>query len=55
MKIMKILIMQFSPSALLCPNILHSALLSNIHDLYSSLRISDQVSDPYKATGKMVF
>jgi len=35
------------------PNILHSALFSNILNLRSSLNVSDQVSHPYKTTDKI--
>jgi hypothetical protein len=36
------------------PNILLSILFSNIHNLYSSLNVRDQVSHPYKTTGKTI-
>ena len=38
---------------LLGPNILLSTLLSNTLSLYSSLNVRDQVSHPYKTTGKI--
>ena len=41
-------------SSLLGPNILPSTLLSNILSLRSSLTVSDQVSHPYKTTGKII-
>ena len=40
-------------SSLLGPNILFSALFSNTFRLCSSLSVSDQVSHPYKTTGKI--
>src|SRR5215470_7812922 len=39
-------------SSLLGPNILHSTLFSNTLSLCSSLSVRDQVSHPYKTTGK---
>ena len=42
------------PSFLLGPNILRNTLFSNTLSLRSSLNISDQVSHPYKTTGKIV-
>jgi hypothetical protein len=51
---MKLLNMQFSPaSSLFGPNILLSTLFSNILGLYSSLKVRDQVSHPYRTTGKI--
>ena len=46
----------YSPvsSSLLGPNILPSTLLSNILSLRPSLKVSDQVSHPYKTTGKII-
>ena len=41
-------------SSLLGPNILFNTLFSNTLSLPSSLIVSDQVSRPYKATGKIV-
>jgi len=41
--------------ALLGPNILHSTLFSNTLSLRSSLSVSNQVSHPYKTTGKIIF
>ena len=41
-------------SPLLGPNILLSTLFSNTLSLRSSLNISDQVSHPYKTTGKII-
>jgi hypothetical protein len=41
-------------SSLLDPNILLSTLFSNTLSLCSSLRVSDQVSHPYKTTGKII-
>jgi hypothetical protein len=51
--------MKFSPlpvtSSLLGPNILINTLFSNTISLRSSLNVSDQVSRPYKTTGKIIF
>ena len=41
-------------SSLLGPNILLSTLFSNTLSLRSSINISDQVSHPYKTTGKII-
>jgi len=41
-------------SSLLGPNILLNTLLSNTRTLRSSLNVSDQVSHPYKTTGKII-
>jgi hypothetical protein len=41
-------------SSLLGPNILLSALFSNTLSLRSSFNVSDQVSDPYRTTGKII-
>ena len=41
-------------SSLLGPNILLSTLFSNTLSLRSSLNVSDQVSHPYKRTGKII-
>jgi hypothetical protein len=41
-------------SSLLCPNTLLNTLFSNILSLHSSLNVSDQVSHPYKTTGKII-
>jgi len=41
-------------SSLLGPNILLSTLFSNTLSLRSSLNASDQVSHPYKTTGKTI-
>ena len=41
-------------SSLLAPNILLSTLFSNTLILHSSLNVSDQVSHPYKTTGKII-
>jgi hypothetical protein len=41
-------------SSLLVPNILFNALFSNTLNLRSSLNVSDQVSHPYKTTGKTI-
>ena len=41
-------------SSLLGPNILLNTLFSNIFSLRSSLNVSDQVSHPYKTTGKII-
>jgi hypothetical protein len=50
--------MQLSPfpvtSSLLGPNTLLNTLFSNILSLRSSLSVSDQVSHPYKITGKII-
>jgi hypothetical protein len=40
-------------SSLLDPNILLSTLFSNTLNLWSSLNVRDQVSHPYKTTGKI--
>jgi len=42
-------------SSLLGPNILLSTLFLNTLSLRSSLSVSDQVSHPYKTTGKIIF
>ena len=42
-------------SSLLGPNILLNTLFSNTLSLRSSLNVSDQVSHPYKTTGKIIF
>ena len=42
-------------SSLLGPNILLSTLFSNTLSLRSSLNANDQVSHPYKTTGKIIF
>jgi hypothetical protein len=41
-------------SSLLGPNILHSTLYSNTLSLCSSLNITDQVSWPYKTSGRIM-
>ena len=41
-------------SSLLGPNILLNTLFSDILSLRSSLHVSDQVSHPYKTTGKII-
>ena len=41
-------------SSLLGPNILLNTLFSNTISLHSSLNVSDQVSHPYKTTGKII-
>ena len=41
-------------SSLLGPNILLNTLFSNTLSLHSSLNVSDQVSHPYKTTGKII-
>jgi hypothetical protein len=55
---MKLPIVQLPPfpitSSLLGPNILHSTLFSNTLSLCSSLHVRDQVSNPYKTTGKII-
>jgi len=57
-EIIKFLICSFlqSPitSSLLGPNILLNTLFSNTPSLRSSLNVSDQVSHPYKTTGKII-
>jgi hypothetical protein len=40
--------------SLFCPNILHSTLFSNTLRLCSSLNVRDQVSHPYRTTGKII-
>jgi len=42
------------PSFLLGPNILLSTVFSNTRSLCSSINVSDQVSHPYKTTGKII-
>jgi len=42
-------------SSLLGPNILLGTLFSNTLSLRSSISVSDQVSHPYKTTGKIIF
>jgi hypothetical protein len=42
-------------SSLLGPNILLKIIFSNTLSLRSSLNVSDQVSHPYKTTGKIMF
>jgi len=55
----KLFFTYFSPlsftSFLFGPNIFLSTLFSNNHCLRSSLNVSDQVSHPYKTTGKIMF
>jgi hypothetical protein len=41
-------------SSLKCPSILLSTLLPNTLNLCSSLNVRDQVSHPYKTTGKII-
>ena len=41
--------------SLLSPNIPLNTPLSNTHSLHSSLNVSNQVSHPYKTTGKIIF
>ena len=41
-------------SSLLGPNILLNTMFSNTLSLHSSLNVSDQVSHPYKTTGKII-
>jgi phosphate starvation-inducible membrane PsiE len=41
-------------SSLLDPNILLSTLFSNTLSLRSTLNVSDQVSHPYRTTGKII-
>jgi hypothetical protein len=57
-QITKLLVMQFlhSPvtSSLFGPNILLSTLFSNTLSLCSSLNVRDQVSHPYRTTGKYI-
>jgi len=52
------LVMQSPPfpvtSSLLCPNILFNTIFSNTLSSLSSLSVSDQVSHPYKTTGKII-
>jgi hypothetical protein len=54
---MKPFIMKSAPLSryflLLCPNIVVRSLLSKTLSLYSSLNFKDQVSHPYKTTGKI--
>jgi len=42
-------------SSLLGPNILLSTLFSDTLSLHSSINVSDQVSHPYKTTGKIIY
>ena len=55
-EVMEPLLLQFSPtsfsSSLLTPNTLLSTMFSNTLSLCSSLNIRDQVSYPYRKTGK---
>jgi hypothetical protein len=55
---MKFLIVQLPPfsftSSLVGPNILLRTLFSNTLSLYSSLSVRDQVSHPYKTTGRIM-
>jgi hypothetical protein len=55
---MKILIMKFSPVSShfipLGPDIVLNILFSNTINLYSSVNVRDQVSHPYKTTGKII-
>ena len=44
----------FPPSSPLDPNILFNTLFSNKLSLRSSLNVSDQLSHPYKTTGKII-
>jgi hypothetical protein len=56
-QVMKLFIMQFSSIltwSLIGPNILLSTLFSNTLSLCSSLNVRDQVSHPYRTTGKIV-
>ena len=41
-------------SSLLDPNILLNTMFSNTFSFLSSLNVSDQVSHPYKTTGKII-
>jgi hypothetical protein len=55
--IMKLLVMQFSPfsrPSLFGPNILLSTLFSNTLSLCSSPNVRNQVSHPYRTTGKII-
>jgi hypothetical protein len=55
-QIMKLLVMQFSPlSHQFAPNILLNTLFSNTPSLCSFLNIREQVSRPYRTTGKIIF
>jgi hypothetical protein len=56
---MELLIMQLSPTSyhfipLFIPNIFLSTLSSNTLSLFSSLSVRDQVSHPYRTTGKII-
>jgi hypothetical protein len=57
-EVIKLLITRFSQrpdvSSLLGPNILLSTLFSNTTILYYSPSVRDQVSHPYKTTGKII-
>ena len=57
-EIIKLLIMQLPPlpcsSPLLDPDILHNTLFSNILSLRPSINVGDQVSHPYKTTGRII-
>jgi hypothetical protein len=54
-QVMKLLTMSFSPiSCLFVPNILLSALFSNTLSQGSSLNVRNQVSHPYRTTGKII-
>jgi hypothetical protein len=52
-QVMKLLIMQFSPTSLFGPDILLSTLFSNTISVCSSLNVTDQVSNTYKTRGKL--
>jgi hypothetical protein len=55
---MKLLVMQLSPPSVtpfLCgPNILLNTLFSNTFSLCSSINVRDNVSHPYRTTGKII-
>jgi hypothetical protein len=56
-KLTKLLIMHPSPFSChfhLCPHILLNILFTHILNLCSSPKVGDQVSHPYKATGKII-
>jgi hypothetical protein len=57
-QVLKLLIIQFSPTSLTYslfgPNILLSTLFSDTLSLCSSLNVRNQVSHPYRTTGKIV-
>ena len=54
LQVVKILIVQFSPTSYLGTNVLLSTLFSNTFSLCSSLNVRHQVWKSYKTTGKVI-